>query len=32
MFETTDWVAIPAKSKVEAQIIAKLYDTEGKFI
>ncbi|MDD4151851.1 MAG: hypothetical protein PHR68_04515, partial [Candidatus Gracilibacteria bacterium] len=32
MFETTDWVAIPARGKVEANVIAKLYDTEGKFI
>lgn len=32
MFETTDWVAIPARWKVEANVIAKLYDTEWKFI
>lgn len=32
MFETTDWVAIPARWQVSAEIVAKLYDAEWKFI
>ncbi|MDD5213343.1 MAG: hypothetical protein PHG82_02880 [Candidatus Gracilibacteria bacterium] len=32
MFETTDWVAIPARGQVSAEIVAKLYDSDGKFI
>jgi hypothetical protein len=32
MFETEDWVAIPARGQVSAEIVAKLYDSDGKFI
>ncbi len=32
MFETTDWVSIPARGQASAYIVAKLYDSEGKFI